>query len=563
MGKKNKKAGKKNKKAAKKNKKAGKKNKKAEKKQKKAGKKQKKSGRKLKKRKQQKTGRKAKMNRKQKQASGTRSASSCLNFTCIDKAIGYLNMHKGKVANFKKQNSRVARQNKTSTSKSGKKGLFGPVVRRITHMGGGNASDLTCHGKKNAGAAQLTNLTETLLKCEDEIHNNCHPSNMPQPNMTKHAPCLEAIETFENKSNGCIKKTGSEACTCWEDKDLAAAAAVIKKCDLSSDANNFKTALKKCTSSFGKCRKYEDDVAAAIHACNLDDKVLVKKLKNLNTNKNALSKLQETINSATNSSRFVASLVRSSGRALSCSVVITTTETVVSLVTQNPTSYSIFTLIQTVVTATFTCTESEKTSLKASGTKVATAITVVSLEITHVQTSYAAINGKEATDSEIDAADTCKTEDECDGLVEIDTTTAPTTAPATAPVTDPTKAPTPAPASESAAPPPASTEAPASAPASTAAPSEGETSAPMPASTAAASAGETPVPVPTSTAAAPASETPVALPASTPSSEATQAPSKAPETTAPAPVSTPQMTTRRGRQHIQHIMRKRMVETLI
>ena len=160
-----------------------------------------------------------------------RQTSSCLNYTCIDTAISYLKLLKDRVANFDKQNSRISRQNKTATGKEGKKGLFGPVIRRITEHGGGNASNLTCHSKKNAGATQLQNLTDTLLKCEDEIQKACAPSNLPQPNMTEVVKCDAAITTFKSKSNACIKKSGSEACSCWEDKEIESASKTIKTCD--------------------------------------------------------------------------------------------------------------------------------------------------------------------------------------------------------------------------------------------------------------------------------------------------------------------------------------------
>ena len=73
------------------------------------------------------------------------------------------------------------------------------------------------------------------------------------------------------------------------------------------------------------------------------------------------------------------------GRALSCSAVITTSTTIVSMVTQSPHSYAIFTLIQTVVTVTFTCTTEEKVKLKAASTKVSTSITLIQVEVTHIQ----------------------------------------------------------------------------------------------------------------------------------------------------------------------------------
>ena len=223
--------------------KSKKKNKPGKKDQKKSGRKQKKNLRKnnKNKRKKKRNGKKAKSAKKsgrndkhnyngRKYKSGMR-ASTCLNFTCIDEAVSYLKLLKDRVANFEKQDARITRQNKTGSGKSGKKGLFGPLVRRITENGGGNSSNLTCNGAINSGADQLTNLTTTLLKCEDEIKAACDPSNLPQPNMTEVTICNTAITTFKNKTGECIKKTGSEACTCWDDTTIASTAATIKTCD--------------------------------------------------------------------------------------------------------------------------------------------------------------------------------------------------------------------------------------------------------------------------------------------------------------------------------------------
>ena len=235
-------AGKNNKKEnMKKNAKRKSKKNKRNKSKKKSGRKSKRKGRKSRKMKNKsgrgkKMGRKSRKNKKsQVKKKGRKSSSirssTCLNFTCIDDAVSYLKLLKDRVANHEKQNARITRQNKTGSGKSGKKGVFGPVVRRIVENGGGNASNLTCNGKKNSGAAQLTNLTETLLKCEDEIKNACDPSNLPQPNMTEVATCNEAITTFKSKTGECIKKTGAEACTCWDDETIASDAATIRKCD--------------------------------------------------------------------------------------------------------------------------------------------------------------------------------------------------------------------------------------------------------------------------------------------------------------------------------------------
>ena len=168
--------------------------------------------------------------KRRKSTATTSRNSTCLSFTCHDDATSYLKLLT-KTANHEKQFSRVKRQNKTGSGKAGKKGLFGPVVLRIVENGGGNASNLTCNGASNAGSAQLTNLTETLLKCEDEIHNACSPSNLPQTNMTEVNICNAAIATFKATTTKCIKLTGAAACACWTDETLKRDAAIIKKCD--------------------------------------------------------------------------------------------------------------------------------------------------------------------------------------------------------------------------------------------------------------------------------------------------------------------------------------------
>merc|ERR1711902_327172 len=285
----------------------------------------------------------------------------------------YMKLLKDRVNNYEKQNARVTRQNNTGSGKAGKKGLFGPVVRMITENGGGNSSNLTRNGAKNAGSAQLANLTETLLKCEDEIHEACHPSKLPQTNQTDIENCKAAIATFKNTTTKCMKKSGLAACECWTDETLARDATIIKNCDLSGHSKVFAKALKNCTNAFSKCRKYEDDVPDAIHACNIDTNTLKSKLKNLAANSDALTSLQKQLNAT--ASRSVGDVDARQG-GMTCSTFISTSTTVVTLVSQNPVSYSIYELIQSVLTVTITCTETEKTQIKSVSSSVSQAITM-------------------------------------------------------------------------------------------------------------------------------------------------------------------------------------------
>ena len=75
------------------------------------------------------------------------------------------------MSNYKKQKSRMTKQNTTGNSKSGKKGLFAPVALRLVDIGGGNKTNMSCGGSyNNKGALQLRNLTKTLFDCELDVN---------------------------------------------------------------------------------------------------------------------------------------------------------------------------------------------------------------------------------------------------------------------------------------------------------------------------------------------------------------------------------------------------------
>ena len=94
-----------------------------------------------------------------------------LNETCFTQAIFFMKLWKDTVANYKKQKSRMSKQNSTGSGKSGKKGLFAPVALRLVDIGGGNKTNMSCGGEYgNKGAIQLQNLTKTLFDCEIEVN---------------------------------------------------------------------------------------------------------------------------------------------------------------------------------------------------------------------------------------------------------------------------------------------------------------------------------------------------------------------------------------------------------
>ena len=92
-----------------------------------------------------------------------KAPKSGISASCLATAVKYMDIVAKIIANFEKQRTRMTNQNKTGGSKAGKKGLFGPLVARITEAGGGNSSNLSCAGTTGSpGARQLANLTALL-----------------------------------------------------------------------------------------------------------------------------------------------------------------------------------------------------------------------------------------------------------------------------------------------------------------------------------------------------------------------------------------------------------------
>merc|ERR1712241_1410164 len=197
---------------------------------------------------------------------------------CFDNSISIMKIWKDPVANYDKQRTRMKRQNETGGKKSGKKGAFGAITQRLVEAGGGNKSAPSCAGSTtNDGAMQLANLTATLDKCEDDIHAACDPSNFPQPNMTFIDMCDALVAEFKTEAGKCLnqsvggyKQAAATACDCWTATALADLADKAKACKAKDEAGVIATALKTCTTAFGKCRKFEDDASTALAACSSD-----------------------------------------------------------------------------------------------------------------------------------------------------------------------------------------------------------------------------------------------------------------------------------------------------
>merc|ERR1719220_1919107 len=82
---------------------------------------------------------------------------SSTDYSCLIKAMTYLNLTKTQVANYLKQQGRIVAANKTGEKKNGKKGIFASTAQRIIRSGGGNSAALSCQGSTTSnGAMNLT-----------------------------------------------------------------------------------------------------------------------------------------------------------------------------------------------------------------------------------------------------------------------------------------------------------------------------------------------------------------------------------------------------------------------
>merc|ERR1712203_155286 len=217
---------------------------------KKKAKKQKKKARKRKKK--ARKDRKKNNNRKANTARNTTTtSSSCMNATCINNAVDYMKQRKTLVPNFEKQYKRIERNEKQA---------------------GGNASNMTCAGEKNAGATNLENLYNSLAECETTIDATCN-AGMPDVNYTFLNACKTLMDEFENKTDEAInlnkKNKGAEACLIWESPELANVSQSIKPCKEFKDTETVHTAAQKaCIGNFSICRKLEDQVSELVSACS-------------------------------------------------------------------------------------------------------------------------------------------------------------------------------------------------------------------------------------------------------------------------------------------------------
>merc|ERR1719412_1988570 len=309
------------------------------------------------------------------------SNSSSCGCTCLANAMKYLKMQKDKVANYLRQKARIEARNKTAGNKSGKKGLFGPALRRLADAGGGNKSNLSCAGSTtSAGAIQMKNISDFLKGCSKRIHAACNPSTLPVPsNLTKVAECNTAMTSFASKVASCVKLSGSSACSCWASSDFSKYAKVIQNCSLKTETDAMKTSMNLCKGNFSVCRKYEDDVVTAISSCA----------------------------KTTNELLLQAQALTGNAAAPTCAAVIALNNEINKLVADDSASTDVATKAKQVSSSTASgCTTAEKATMKTQATSLGESLAQVKGDLSVVQKNLKTASGSTASSASIAAATT-------------------------------------------------------------------------------------------------------------------------------------------------------------
>merc|ERR1712241_553644 len=326
---------------------------------------------------------------------------------CFDNSISIMKIWKDPVANYDKQRTRMKRQNETGGKKSGKKGAFGAITQRLVEAGGGNKSAPSCAGSTtNDGAMQLANLTATLDKCEDDIPAACDPSNFPQPNMTFIDMCDALVAEFKTEAGKCLnqsvggyKQAAATACDCWTATALNELAVKAKNCKAKDEAGAIATALKTCTTAFGKCRKFEDDASTALAACSSDSSKLTTKAASLQANSDAVTAAQDRVKTLTNSSRRLARA------ASTCAEILTYAQKLAEMAKNSPASPDIITTAAKITGAgAVTCTPAEVSALTAVRTDLDDAVAKIGTALAAVQEQLETLTGSTASSSVLASA---------------------------------------------------------------------------------------------------------------------------------------------------------------
>merc|ERR1711981_1178659 len=329
---------------------------------------------------------------------------SSTDYSCLIKAMTYLNLTKTQVANYLKQQGRIVAANKTGEKKNGKKGIFASTAQRIIRSGGGNSAALSCQGSTtSSGAKNLTNLATLLNGCEAKVKAACATENMPLPNMTEVSACVSSMETFKGMVDKCqmMKDNGTEACSCWSNDNFTELAATIRKCKISTTQKAVVAQLASCKGNFSACKTAEDDGMKAMSSCATSKADLLASAKTLTANSAGLDSAKTKVDSLANSTS-------KKRAAASCAEIITIVTEIKTIVAANPENSTVTTLTTkiTSVASTVTCSDAEKTSLATSSSDLAAAKESVDGSLATIKEDLEIATGSAPTDEEISSATT-------------------------------------------------------------------------------------------------------------------------------------------------------------
>merc|ERR1712226_822405 len=331
---------------------------------------------------------------------------SSTDYSCLIKAMTYLNLTKTQVANYLKQQGRIVAANKTGEKKNGKKGIFASTAQRIIRSGGGNSAALSCQGSTTSnGAMNLTSLATLLNGCEDKVKMACATENMPLPNMTEVSACVSSMETFKGMVDKCqmMKDNGTEACSCWSNDNFTALVTTIKGCKISSDQKLVIAQLSSCKGNFSACKQAEDDGMKAMSSCSTSKAALLASAKTLSANSAGLDSAKTKVDSLANSTSR-----KARAAAASCAEIITIVTEIKTIVAENPENSTVTTLTTkiTSVASSVTCTDAEKTSLATSSSDLAAAKDSVDSSLATVKADLEIATGTTPSDAAISSATT-------------------------------------------------------------------------------------------------------------------------------------------------------------
>ena len=139
-------------------------------------------------------------------------------------------------------------------------------------------------------------------------------------------------------------------------------------------------AVTACKAAFSNCRKFEDDVAGAIHACSVSTDGLKSKLKSLAANTDAVTKAKDKINSIINSRQMV-----SRQAAASCAEIVSKAAELIKLLNDSPASPKIVGLANSISNSTAVCSAAEKTSLRTTATQLESGLASIAAEVAAAQ----------------------------------------------------------------------------------------------------------------------------------------------------------------------------------